>query len=261
MRDQIKTVRDRIRRRPLPFPPIGESDLARAPDYVGIGVQRAGTTRVQALITEHPDAVEVFDRAGSATKETHWFRDPVAEASVEHARAYESWFRAPADKVVGEFTPRYLYDQWPLDQLRQHYPDVKLLVFLREPVSRLASALRFREQRGLSADEQEVSEAIDRGTYGRQLEYLFEHWPRNQVFVALFEDFNTQPREAISQLYDFLELDPSFVPESIDTQIHASAAQEIDDAVLSKARDIYSEDRARVSSVLPEIDLSPWDVG
>ena len=258
MLSEIAAVKQRIRRRKLPNPPKADSDLGRSPDYVGIGVQRAGTTRVSTLIAEHPDAAPAVDHKGRATKETYWFNDAPKESSAEHARAYTSWFQAPADKITGEFTPRYLYDQWPLDQLRIHYPNVKLLVLLREPVSRLTSALRFREQRGLSLNGQEIAEAIDRGTYGRQLEYLFNDWPRERVFVALYEECTARPLDVISRLYEFLELDTSFVPPSINRQIHASQAQAVDPDVLSRALDIYRHDRERLSAALPEVDLSGW---
>ena len=247
-----------MRRRKLPRPPKHRNGGGRAPDYVGIGVQRAGTTRWDSLIRSHPDAAPIVDWRGRLLKETHWFNDQRFDATPAHAQAYAAWFQAPEDKVVGEFTPRYLYDRWPLDQLRSYYPDVKLLVLLREPVSRLASALRFYEQIGIALDEATVDECIDRGVYGPQLEYLFSIWPREQVLVLLHEDCNERPHEMLSQTYQFLGLDADFVPETIDTVSNASTQLDVDQGVLHRAALIYERDHQRLSNVLPNTDLSSW---
>jgi len=233
--------------------------VGRAPDYVGIGAQRAGTSRWHSLLTAHPDVVEVTDPVGRLVKEIHWFDQPLSEDFDERDRAYTGWFDAPEDKIVGEFTPRYLYDLWPIDRLREICPETKLIVLLREPLSRLVSAVQFYEQRGITLDRDSLRESIWRGLYGSQLEYLFDRWPREQVFVGLYEENTARPVEEIGRLYEFLGLDTSFVPEGLDKRVNSSAKLPINKAVLSSASALYEADRAKLQSVLPDVDFSCWD--
>jgi len=232
--------------------------VGRAPDYVGVGVQRAGTSRWHSMLIAHPDVVEVTDPTGREVKEIHWFDQPFAEDTEDRDRAYHAWFDAPSDKVIGEFTPRYLYDLWPIDRLADVCPDTKLLVFLREPTSRLISALQFYDQRGIALDRDSLRESIWRGLYAPQFEYLFDRFPREQVYVSLYEVGSAQPHEELAHIYGFLGLDPSFVPEGLDRRVNGSAKRPIDERILNSARSLYAADRPRLEAVLPDVDLSSW---
>lgn len=232
--------------------------VGRAPDYVGVGVQRAGTSRVHSLITSHPDVEEVFDTSGRVVKEIHWFDQPLSDEPDERDRAYFSWFQVSNEKVVGEFTPRYLYDLWPLDRLCELCPDTKLLILLREPMDRLVSSIQFYDQRGIGADRDTLRESIWRGCYGTQLEYLFGRWPREQVYVGLFEEWNDNPQGELARLYDFLGLDSSFVPEGLQRRVNQSSRRGFDDIAIHSAADLYEADRVRLESVLPDVDFSSW---
>ena len=59
----------------------------RAPDYVGVGAQRAGTSRWHTLITAHPDVVDVTDPTGRIVKEIHWFDQPLAADTTDRDQA------------------------------------------------------------------------------------------------------------------------------------------------------------------------------
>ena len=230
----------------------------RAPDYVGVGAQRAGTSRWHTLITAHPDVVDVTDPTGRVVKEIHWFDQPLAADTTDRDQAYFAWFDAPEDKTIGEFTPRYLYDLWPIDRLAELAPDLKIFVFLRDPLSRLVSALQFYDQRGIVLDRDAVRESIWRGLYSNQLDYLFQRFPREQVFVGIHEIGSTRPTEELASMYRFLDLDDSFVPDGMDRRVNGSAKIEIDERILATARTLYEADRPRLEAVLPDVDLSAW---
>ena len=238
-----------------------DSDMVvgRAPDYVGVGAQRAGTSRWHKLLTAHPDVVEVTDPSGRIVKEIHWFDQPLSEELDARDGAYNAWFQAPVEKTVGEWTPRYLYDLWPIDRLRQVCPDTKLLVLLREPVGRMVSALQFYEQRGIRLDRDSLRESMWRGLYGPQMEFLLDRWPREQVYVALYEQCSANPQAELARLYEFLDLDPSFVPEGMDRRVNGSAKLPIDGSLLNSARSLYEADRSKLEAILPDIDFTLWN--
>ncbi len=234
--------------------------LGREPDWVGLGVQRAGTTRMHRLITAHPDTEIVRDLSGKEVKEIHWFDEPLADDQPAEDLAYHAWFQAPTDKVVGEWTPRYLYDLWPIDRIASSCPSTKFVVLLRDPMDRLRSALSFYDQRGVTVDRDTVREAIWRGLYARQLTYLFERVDRHKVFIGTYEQTRLDTIGELRRLYAFLDLDPSFEPPSslLEVRINAATPLAVPNSVLMPAWSLYEQDRAELEALLPDADFTHW---
>src|SRR5436309_2271360 len=108
------------------------------PRWVGIGVQRGGTTWFTDLLLQHPEV----SLSRTERKELHFFErfliDPFTEADREEYRAQ---FEGPC---AGEFTPGYMRWHWTAPMLREACgPEVLLLVLLRDPVERFASSMRW----------------------------------------------------------------------------------------------------------------------
>ena len=81
--------------------------------------------------------------------------------------------------MTGEWTPRYMYDGWPLAQIAQVAPKARILVMLRDPVDRYASGYarenrlaRDRGEAGISAAM--VEDQRVRGFYAGQVERVLE---------------------------------------------------------------------------------------
>ena len=78
-------------------PPLKDGWTTGPPGYIGIGVQKAGTTRWWKLIVKHPDVV------GWQLKETHQLSRfgwrPLFDADAE---TYYRYFPRPQGKMIGE---------------------------------------------------------------------------------------------------------------------------------------------------------------
>jgi len=61
---------------------------------------------------------------------------------------------------------------------------------------------------GAPADEARRFAYVDRGFYTRQLERLFQFFPRQQVKVVKFEEFKEKQRETLASIFSFLGLHP-----------------------------------------------------
>lgn len=172
----------------------------RAPDVVGVGVQKSGTSSVANFLR---DSGMVFPRiAKSPDKELHWFKN-TARLRTLRRNLYPVNFMAGG--VRGEYTPNYIEHPIVLSQLRDAAPSAKIIVFLRDPVERTISSLNhargigkvplgmeFREliQKSWRGDGNGwISRAIRRGTYVADLENLLRLYPREQVFIGFFEDW------------------------------------------------------------------------
>jgi len=193
-------------------------------DFVGVGAARCGTTWLAKCLGAHP-AIFLPER-----KELHFFNDD---------RKYEpglAWLRphlagAAPEQVVGEFTPRYLISRTALERLRRHFPEARPLVLLRDPVERAISQYRYFRFVKRKEPERDLLVALDgvyhedyvvKGRYAGQLETLFELFPRERVWVGLYDDIAAGSARLIAEVYAFLGVDPSFRPPLLDRVVNAA---------------------------------------
>lgn len=104
------------------------------PDFIIIGAQKSGTSSLHYYLSKHPDL------SASIPKETHYF-----DRYVNHNYSldwYKSHFytRPFRQLLYFESTPNYIYSERVAEQLASLVPQIKLILILREPVSRSYSA-------------------------------------------------------------------------------------------------------------------------
>lgn len=109
---------------------------SHAPTLMLIGVQKGGTSSLHSYLGQHPNI------KGAIDKEVHFFdRDNIFNRGVHW---YESQFinLNPFARVKQyvDATPDYMYRPDAIPRMAQMYPNVKLVMILREPVSRAYSA-------------------------------------------------------------------------------------------------------------------------
>ena len=103
-----------------PSPPQATADeITGPPDFVGIGVQKAGTTWWFDAICAHPD---VYSRR-DIHKERHFFgRYAIEPFGSADSSLYHDWFPRPAGTLTGEWTPDYMHcpgsPRWSLTRHR-----------------------------------------------------------------------------------------------------------------------------------------------
>src|SRR5579864_2363883 len=176
-----RRLRDAVRVRLGPFAPweagfvptlltppaLGPGEAVGPPDFVGIGVQKAGTTWWYSLIVAHPDV----SQPATVHKERHFFA-PYATRGFgsDDVRGYHQWFPRPAAKLAGEWTPDYIYQPWVPALLQRAAPEARVLVMVRDPIERFVSGLAHNRLMPGSHLGTVVAEAVDRGFYGAALQ-------------------------------------------------------------------------------------------
>src|SRR4051812_19959035 len=181
------------------------------PDFVGVGVQKAGTSWWHLLITAHP---EVLARM---PKELHFFQHHWNDGDDDgYIDEYARYFARPNGLKAGEWTPRYAMDAWTPPMLARAAPDARLLVMLRDPVERFRSGLTHYKARHREMHPRVLVEAIERGRYSSHLERLVRSFPREQVLVLQYERCVRDPEAELARTYAFLGLrDTAFVPGGV----------------------------------------------
>ncbi len=108
-------------------------------------------------------------------------------------------------------------------------PGVKLITFLRNPVDRVLSLYLFRLRNGLvkgSLDEVLAADPsmIEQNFFDEHLARWLALFPREQVFVALFDDLKRDPASLLRNIYDFIGADPDFVPPAASERVLEASA-------------------------------------
>jgi hypothetical protein len=196
---------------------VGDSELVAAPpDFLGLGVARAGTSWWYALLARHPRFHDTVGTRASGSLERYFDR----ELDTLDDRSVAETFARPAGTITGEWAPRCFANVWTGPVVRRVAPEAKLLVMLRDPVERYCSELaalprdfhrvgvpRRSERSRVIAPGDEVG-AFQRGRYDLWLGMLARSVDPGRVLVLQYEACLRAPEEQLARTVAFLGLEP-----------------------------------------------------
>jgi len=239
-------------------PPLLEpGERVGPPDFVGIGVQKAGTTWWYELLAAHPGV----SARPEIHKERHFLsRFGTAGFGPAEIGAYHGWFPRLPGTLAGEWTPDYLYFPWVPPLLAAAAPDTRLLVMLRDPVERFRSGLAHQLRHRAEPSGATVTEAVNRGFYAAALGRWCEYFSPDQILVLQYERCAADPAGQLARSYRFLGLDDSFSPADLHRPVGATTEGKIPLDADARRRLVatYAPDVKELVARLPEIDLSLW---
>jgi Sulfotransferase domain len=184
------------------------------PTFLGIGVQRGGSTWLHTLLASHPDVYMPTIR-----KEIRFF-DRYFENGLGW---YEGFFCPPEDankyQAIGEISPEYYECQDCPERIFNTFPQIKMIMMLRHPISRAYSQYGFnvqrRNYRGSFEDFLATRpRALEKGFYSRYLKEYLRYFDRRQFLPLVFEDVFTDIAITKNKVADFLEISADKFPAS-----------------------------------------------
>ncbi|MBA3830911.1 MAG: sulfotransferase [Chthoniobacterales bacterium] len=185
------------------------------------GTSKAGTTSVFNYLAGHPQI------CATEAKETRFFLDadyPLPSAKRYYKDGpgeYLSFFdfaKEPRGEAWSlEATPDYLYSPNAPRLIRETLPNVRLIFFLREPISRLLSFYQFGKQineipQAMTFDQyvnlqrtgsgayssrgycHPAYRALQHGRYSTYLSRFLEVFDRSAIYVAFYEELKCDAR-------------------------------------------------------------------
>lgn len=216
------------------------------PHFVIIGTQKGGTTYLYDELVHHPQV------APALTKEVHFF-DANYKKGLDWYRGFFSAYirlarrRQGVRVITGEASPSYMFHPHVLPRLRATLPTAKLIMLLRNPVSRayshyhhelrlgfetlsFAEALEHEDERlegeleRLHRDEH--YEAFNyvhfsyrrRGLYLEQVQAWMNAFGPDQLLILSSEAFYRDTAHFMARVLEFLELPSSALPPLSDHQ-------------------------------------------
>lgn len=222
-----------------------------APDFVGVGAQKSGTSWWYSLIAAHPG---VHDPVGF-DKEARFFCGP----GPYDLEAYRQLFGRPDGLVAGEWTPDYLWEEERIAALHAAAPHARLLLLVRDPVERFVSGLAHLLMYDEPIHRRALRKTYRAGLYGRQAQRLLRHYPREQVLLLQYERCIADSAGELARTYRFLGLEP-YLPESLARPVHETTVEKpiLPPRYRARLAEAYRRDAARLQRLLPELDLGLW---
>jgi hypothetical protein len=223
------------------------------PDFFIVGAAKAGTTSIAEYLAMHPQIYM------SPVKEPHFFAtdinlDELRESVKRRLKAQdlESVFQGKTtlhrayitDKnqylrlfenagnaiTAGEASPSYLYSSAAASEIFKFNPQAKIIILLREPVSRAWSQylmdlrLAFTRKNFEDALAEDAaaetsgwgSRSLYRelGLYSSQVERYFRQFPKEQILILLYDEMVSDTPGMLKKIFRFLGVDPEFQPPS-----------------------------------------------
>ena len=210
------------------------------PNFLIIGAAKSGTSSLHFYLRQHPEIFMTPD------KQTYFFayegEDPelpgpgddyeVRSHLVTSLEDYQAQFAGvTTETAIGEACSVYLCDRKAAASIKKHVPDAKLIVILRDPAERAYSSFMhlrreayepvadFRE--ALALEEERIRSNWrhlwhyrSRGYYHEQIAHYLTLFDRSQMRIYLFEDLRDDPRALLKDIFGFLGVDDSFVPDT-----------------------------------------------
>jgi hypothetical protein len=190
------------------------------PDFVVVGVPRAGTTSLYHYVSQHPalDPSPIkeinflaYPGAARAAAETPWLQFPVTSAA-----SYEALF--DPRRIGVDFSVSCFHSDVAIANIQRHVPEAGIVIVLRDPVKRAWSAYLNRIKKGY--ERRSPHEALQPGEWAVERSLYLDRVRRyrdafgDRVSIWLFDDFAADPTTAVRALFAHFGVDPDVPVET-----------------------------------------------
>lgn len=213
--------------------------------FIGIGAPKCGTTQVADWIDAHPELCL------SVPKEVLYFNRKVSYIHGDNENFSKSldWYQkhfahCALDQKIGEFSASYIYSKEAAEKIHSLYPNIKIIVCLRQPVDRSYSQyLMFKhylkkEDRPFYKAINEEPELLERSKYAGFIKTYLDLFPRKNFLFLTLDEIVKNPRPTLTRVYDFLDVDVDYVPKDFD--INRKKAKSSKSVWVSKAMGLFT---------------------
>ncbi len=223
-------------------------DFNKFPNFLIVGSNKGGTTSLYQYCNQHPEILmssikepmfftSQYSKSNDANKDKDPDRKTLAQRLsqpryVTSIKEYQELFVGkPNATARGEASTAYLGGyRVVIPKVKIMYPSMKIIASLRHPIERAFSAHSMYYDAGVekrSFEECVFSEIENRkkrifegrqyllqGLYYQPISNYIQAFGNNKVLVILFDDLKKDSKESIQKIFNFLEVDETFTPDT-----------------------------------------------
>jgi hypothetical protein len=205
------------------------------PNFLIVGAAKSGTTSLYRYLRQHPD---IFM---PEWKELSLFiGDPYGplHKAKNHSYYQKAFSKLGNQSAVGEASTAYLFDQAAPRIIKEQLGTVRIIISLRDPVAMSYSLYNHQLRReGETIENFEAALAKEddrrkdpefkkkcygwhanyyyyqRGLYYHQVKRYLDIFGKENILIVIFEEFVDSVPRKVKEIYRFLQVDETFVPE------------------------------------------------
>ena len=234
----------------------------RVVEFMCIGVQKGGTTSLSYNLSKHPD-ISLSGSPNPLFSAKHYF-DINWTLGIEK---YKETFDY-SKKLVGEVTGSYLYLSYTFPYIQKINPFIKLIILLRNPITRAYSNYMMIKSRILfiGSFEDEINNEVEyrweqnktfdtsgrhyiqKGFYYNQLVELFKWFPRHNILILLHEDIIKDIQKEYNKIFKFLNINK--IDIKFKRIFETKYDKEISEEMYKKLKGIYAHDIKKTEELI-----------
>ena len=198
---------------------------------------KAATTSLYTYLKQHPDVFMTTIKEPKFFNNLHVTSDKKMEGKrfnkITSFKQYYSLFKnVENENAIGEASPSYIFDDKCAELINKNLPKTKIIAILRQPVARAYSNFLHAKRSGNEKiDDFEIAfKETERkhfykqkGYYTKQMERYYNLFPKENIKVLLFEDLIKEPIKTTQEIFTFLNVDNTFIPNT-NKKANVSAA-------------------------------------
>ena len=183
-------------------------------DFLIVGAQKSGSTSLRAFLEEQEKDIFILNR------ELHFWNRKGQYQDGAGLNAYlDNFAEAKPNQIKGEKSPSYLVSQEAPERIHKHFPEVKIIAILRNPIDRAYSAYWHGRRVGAIETSTTFGQAVRNykvnqgkpygdmvtpGFYSQQIARYLNFFPLKQLHVISFESTLTQSGDELHGVLKFL---------------------------------------------------------
>jgi hypothetical protein len=193
------------------------------PNFLCIGAERSGTTWLYEVFKAHPE-IYLYPYI----KEINFFSDHYHKGLTWYKQFFIESRKTSSYKAIGDISPHYFHDREAPARIAKDLPNIRLLLFLRNPVDRAFSEYAYNKLI-LNIEEpfmkflQRRERAYEIGLYSKHLKRWLEYFPQQQFLIFIFEEMMNNKFKSLKTISKFLEINYKLLDKNIVlSKIHSS---------------------------------------
>lgn len=191
-----------------------------------IGPQKSATTWLYHCFKQHPDIAE-----GKT--------DAINYLDIHHYKG-DDWYHTQFNnnenrqKVLIDMTPSYIRSLNVPQRLYNYNPDAKIIICLREPISRAFSHYWHSKKKSeidlpfdrLFRNYDCFNSWIETGYYADHIERFLKYFDRSNIHIQMFDELSINPKAFLDKTLNFVGVDSlNFNPNVLDRRVNVAKPQ------------------------------------